>query len=295
MDIKYLAGFFDGEGSVGVYSSGNSNGNLNGNLNGHSLKVQLTQRESLLSEKFLREIVSDFGGSVGKHKNELNWQIGSTNAEYFLKKIIPHLILKKNQAEIALEWHISKPKIARGQNGCILKISNDQIEKTKKVVQVLRSIKNCEYETLSNFPKYIDSKYIAGFFDGEGCVGLYRPKKARKYYVLRSQLVQNETTSSSFVYSELQREYGGKINKAQTYTGNTKMNWMLSNIAASEFLKDIVDHLVFKKDQAELAIEWADKLSLPKRDAITGRMLPLSEERIIYSDIVAQKIKMLKC
>ena len=119
--IEYIAGFFDGEGSVGLYKTGNS----------YYLRSQLTQNKSELSDKLFEYLRNKYGGSIGKQntlsgKVKYNWQLNSEKAYFFLKEIEPHLVLKKEQAQISIKWF--EQKIAKTRN------AKGQIEKTSDII-----------------------------------------------------------------------------------------------------------------------------------------------------------------
>jgi hypothetical protein len=98
LKITYLAGFFDGEGTISV---------LPHSMNKNSIIVmvsacQVDPRPIML----LKEL---FGGSVMHVHNGENckmiwkWSVCHKAAETFLKVITPYLIVKKEKAEIALK------------------------------------------------------------------------------------------------------------------------------------------------------------------------------------------------
>lgn len=132
--LAYVAGFFDGEGCVGLYTSGDRL---------HYLKVQLTQNESAESLRLLNQLQASFGGWVSRQitrtgRTKLNWQISSTKAASFLRTLLPHLILKQEQARIAVQWEEGRPKAVRGPRGWF---SREQSLNDVHVAQLLKSLK----------------------------------------------------------------------------------------------------------------------------------------------------------
>lgn len=97
-NLLYLAGYFDGEGSIGV-----SGGSL-------SARVVNTHRPAL------EEFQSAFGGSIGLHnagdeKSRMTWvwrAYGET-AENALRALMPHLREKRAQAYLGLHFRELKP------------------------------------------------------------------------------------------------------------------------------------------------------------------------------------------
>jgi hypothetical protein len=110
--LEYIAGFFDGEGSIGVYA--NSNGTF-------FLRTQLTQNVSPESEKLLSELRDRWGGNLSRHTTThgeaFNWQLNSKKAGEFLRDALPHLVLKAAQAEVALLWLERRPVPTRSSKG----------------------------------------------------------------------------------------------------------------------------------------------------------------------------------
>jgi len=102
--------------------------------------------------------------------------------------------------------------------------------------------------------KEITKQYIAGFFDGEGCIGVYH-RKNRGFH-LRTQLTQNKTAKSEIILNYLLNKYGGNLEEQITNSKKIKYNWQLSSKNAMKLLEDIKPHLIIKKDQAEIALAW---------------------------------------
>ena len=119
--------------------------------------------------------------------------------------------------------------------------------------------------------------YMAGFFDGEGCIGAYAP---RKYSIIVS-IGQNDPT----ILIRLKKLYGG------TLTGPDKgahYKWQVSARKAEKFLRDILPWLVSKREQALIAIELADR---PSYQRVAGGV---PEEEKKYRASLGLRIKELK-
>jgi len=90
--LAYLAGFFDGDGYISIYPTG---------TNHHRIGVAITQKHI----DILNLYKSIFGGSISKLKTHAYiWQLSSKKAASFLVSILPYLILKKDEATIAIEY-----------------------------------------------------------------------------------------------------------------------------------------------------------------------------------------------
>jgi len=164
LDIKYIAGIFDGEGTVGVYKA----------TNGKSDKIYhgVTLIISMSYHPIIKEIYKTLKyGNVGtqKPKNKKNklclrLMLGSKkDVLCFLTSILPYLHEKKEQAKIAIAY-------------CNNSMSGFTADKK------LKQLKKIEYPILiknKNVNNKLSPEYMAGLFDGEGSVGVYKIKEKR--------------------------------------------------------------------------------------------------------------------
>jgi hypothetical protein len=108
MKLAYCAGFFDGEGSISIHYS------MRDHKGG---KVYARWQEEVKVTQLAREpldlFTELFGGYVyetehytakGEHHYRFDWKLTSRKAHEFLEVIVPLLILKKQEAEIAIEF-----------------------------------------------------------------------------------------------------------------------------------------------------------------------------------------------
>ena len=135
---KYIAGFFDGEGSVGIY--------MNGQRKNFYLRTQLVQNVNEHSLGLFRVLEDRFGGhwSYGKGKRRAaNWQLSGQNAVAFLKAILPHMVLKKDQAELALKWLSTHPSPIRNSKGQMMPYQGD-LKEDARVAKRLKEMKKVQ-------------------------------------------------------------------------------------------------------------------------------------------------------
>jgi hypothetical protein len=115
--LEYLAGFFDGEGNIGIYSGGGT---------GRTLRAQVTQADSEIARALLGYFKESWGGSVCRfnralRRNAWNFQVGGDGARSLISDLRPHLILKAAQADLALLWFEARPQLtanSRRSDGC---------------------------------------------------------------------------------------------------------------------------------------------------------------------------------
>lgn len=114
-----------------------------------------------------------------------------------------------------------------------------------------------------------DFAYLAGLFDGEGCVSLVRVKDERAYrefwsnfesdtYTPVLKVVLASTTRSIVYY--LKELFGGSISCRSSNGTNRKplYSWCIVSSAAIDFLNSILPYLRIKKEQALIGIAWQD-------------------------------------
>jgi hypothetical protein len=98
--LEYIAGFFDGEGSLSILQQHGRG--TEGRRNVYVLKVQISQQDAMI----LRLIQAEWGGSihVDKRTGVSNLQMGSQKAEDFLRAIHPYVKVKAAQIALGLEY-----------------------------------------------------------------------------------------------------------------------------------------------------------------------------------------------
>jgi hypothetical protein len=124
----------------------------------------------------------------------------------------------------------------------------------------------------------ISDEYIAGFFDGEGCINI-TVVGAAKQVALRVYI----TNSNKEVLTAIKDKYGGTISAIQH-----KINWKISylltfhGIIAEKFLRAIGLSLIVKREQVKLAFEFLDYMK--RKDRL----------KVIYKEIRYNKFRAVK-
>lgn len=108
---QYLAGFFDGEGSIGVY---NRNTDRTGTIKYYVLVVSLAQSGDI-GERICTYLKENFGGSIycqlqENRKPQWKWNVSANKAGHFLQQLAPHLYIKKAEAKAAIKFQGLKCK-----------------------------------------------------------------------------------------------------------------------------------------------------------------------------------------
>jgi intein/homing endonuclease len=107
----YLAGIMDGEGSFSIARGGRKPDPEHGHPNGY-INWQLKISIGNTNENLHAWLLENVGGAkylghkskTDKHKSGYNWQLhGKENMKEFIEGVLPYLVLKKEQALLALE------------------------------------------------------------------------------------------------------------------------------------------------------------------------------------------------
>jgi hypothetical protein len=93
--------------------------------------------------------------------------------------------------------------------------------------------------------------YFAGFFDGEGYIGIDRGRGTR-FYVLKCEATNIDLN----VLALLKQQFGGKILLDCRKGVNRRPvgRWTVESKSAEAFLRAVVPFLIVKKERAELAL-----------------------------------------
>ncbi len=100
---------------------------------------------------------------------------------------------------------------------------------------------------------WISPQWLAGFFDGEGCINITVAGKSR-HAILRLYLVNTDAD----LLREIQKQYGGHFatqeSKKKGWKPFCTLIW--TNIPAKGLLSQIGEFLILKRRQCELAEEF---------------------------------------
>lgn len=106
-----------------------------------------------------------------------------------------------------------------------------------------------------------DLAWLAGLFDGEGSIGVYKRNWDRthkiQYYTLTVCLAQSGKWGKVLVDS-LQKVYGGHVRYAPGKAKKDMYHWQVDAEKAVTFLAAIDKYLWYKQEQAALAFEFQE-------------------------------------
>jgi hypothetical protein len=105
-------------------------------------------------------------------------------------------------------------------------------------------------------------EYLAGYFDGEGCITM-RMRPLRKTYRLDVHI------HSAYlpILKHLQDRFGGSLHRELQFVSKPMHIWTLSDIpGCCAFLKSIQPYAIEKRKQIDVAVIWLEhRLTFPLR------------------------------
>src|ERR1700685_1491314 len=104
------------------------------------------------------------------------------------------------------------------------------------------------------------SAYMAGFFDGEGYIGIGKRIHNDRWheYFVRISIGQKD----GHIMDWVKEHFGGHLYKVKA---GGSYNWIATNNAAHQILKRIEPFLIYKRPQAVLAIRFREEREDKKR------------------------------
>jgi hypothetical protein len=259
--LAYIAGFFDGEGCIMATRSGRGQ-------HRYSMNCAITQKSrgvlELIQSYFGGYIVSARGGSSNEHNNKIHrLRLSQYPTRIFLEKIAPYLIVKKQEAQIAIEYHqLRMTNKLRGEDYYFLSDSSKKHE--SNIVKVLHQLKKQQKSQALLMPAQTEDEkmaYVAGIFDAEGCVSISKREKHGKYYSIDHHVRCTVTQELRLLVEYMQSLFSGLVYisyKRKSKNGDITRNvyrWVVTHRKALAFLEKINNYLIIKKDQAKLGIE----------------------------------------
>jgi hypothetical protein len=283
----YIAGFFDGEGSVNIIHQ-KARGEDQKHKDTHFITTSLANTNRQVLEK-VQEI---YGGNIAESKPNGNRKVGyrlhltRRKAELFLKDISPFLLLKRSQVLIGLK---SRETIRKG-NYC----GRSEVLSENEIKRLNQSHID---KLICDIPEESKIEYLAGFFDGEGSVSILKPlPKVHRLFVSISSVDKGIIEWIKFNAEDI-----GWITKRTHDNENwsDSWKWQVSDEKAFDFLKLIQPYIIIKQKQIEVAEEFR-KTILPSQGLHFGSKRgsgnvknPVTEELEFYRDELQTQMNIL--
>ncbi len=118
--------------------------------------------------------------------------------------------------------------------------------------------------------------YIAGFFDGEGCIRIKKANQGGNSYYVWVAI----TNSNKAILEEIAELFGGKVRQAEKKVNKVVYHYLITSSEAVDFLKTVRCFLREKRAQADTAIYFHEN---------KGGMAP--HAKYLYE----QRLREMKC
>ena len=149
----------------------------------------------------------------------------------------------------------------------------------------------------------IETAYIAGIFDGEGWITISKWENAQRKRTeyapnyVRLQLIVGIANSHLPLMENIHAQLGGNLfQNDSAFRKNPKnricYHWRVSSGKAADFLKQILPHLIAKRDEAILAIELQQHIT--ENIGVLKYHPERSQELYSFRQNLTDQIKLLK-
>lgn len=125
--------------------------------------------------------------------------------------------------------------------------------------------------------------YLAGLIDGEGCIGIYKGKSGSGHRMHSIRVIVSMTDEAPVGF--LHSLYGGRMREQPRPNGRShwkdRYEVIFADGKARQLLLDILPHLLVKRRQAEIALEFLegrDEYHLKKGGVKRGDPVLAAEE-----------------
>lgn len=262
---KYVAGFFDADGTVCLQFNGRGR---------PTLYVGFSQKTS--KDEVLKRIQEEFGGSFGVVKINgglySHLTFCSKNAGKLLNRVHKHLVIKRHYASVCMET--AEKKVI------------DSLE-------VKKYLKSQRRQRSYPVPKHPTRKWLAGYFDGDGCLSvtdIMRPF-GQAHIIAHIACSDYDTEGIDCI----KNYFGGAIHNM--CDGRCRQ-WALSlsdPSKAKEFLGYFGKHCIVKRDQVLFVLGCAEMGHYRDGKSIKAalKQLKAQEQRLSESG-VAQMVSTIK-
>jgi len=119
----------------------------------------------------------------------------------------------------------------------------------------------------------INITYVAGLFDGEGCVQIRKLRKNDRYGGVCHLLATQIANTNLSILELLKADFGGCIcegNKLDSRHKKRCWTWSIASHQAYGFLKKIYPYLIIKKAEVDIAFEFQEGLNGRKPYSMTS-------------------------
>jgi hypothetical protein len=125
----------------------------------------------------------------------------------------------------------------------------------------------------------IQLAYIAGFFDGEGYIGVSERHDQHAAVQLRIEVINTDRSPLLFII----RVFGGNIQRRANTRAHCKpiYRWNLTGVPAAFALSDMLPYLTCKKERAKLGIECMHTTNIRRQLEIVDELRILNKKGVV--------------
>lgn len=230
LSAKYIAGFFDADGSVNVVFVATT----------RYPQLRLGFSQATQQDEVLHRIHEEWGGHVsyntvkGVSYTRLQWS-GNKQCLMLLNRIKQFLVIKRHYAEVCIDV-------------CSRHVEKEEIPKVREYLKIQRRQKSLP------LPKHPSRKWLAGYIDGDGCISVQqiRQPSGVAEVVLHIAASEYDTEGIEIIH----KAFGGRIN--DMCEGRVRQYCVsLSPSKIKEIFEEIHPSMIVKKDQAEFILKCA--------------------------------------
>lgn len=291
-NLAYMAGMIDSEGCIAIakddyYATP-----------WHKLQLSVSNTDKPLMDW----LKAEFGGFVcnvkrydDKHKHGYQWYITQDGAAELLKNLMPYLVIKQEQAYLAVSFIAGKkqlpPKPGKG---------DPELTRRNKIYEQMKKLNKKGFVERANIkptrgkllPSQLDLAYMAGMVDGDGSIhiGKGRAKRANGTYKAKHELKLVVTSTSPSIIEWLFSRFDGicVISQSNSTSWKQKLDWKLSGERAANVLKLIGPHLRMKGEQGQVAQTFIkDKVKLTRGSDKSLYELEMNRRESLYLQLKA--------
>lgn len=233
-DIKYLAGFIDGDGSISIVKESQKTPY-------YCVKLSCYNN----SEEILSSFQEKYGGHIlVKKQNQKEWRLKGKKAFNLVNLCKPFLILKKRQALLCKRLHLIRDVEPRTKINRSNLLNKYEEVKNQCGNLNLRGIENENKKLLAS--NHVSSQYLAGLIDSDGTI----------YFTQVHDYIKSGISISSVrkdFLEVIKGQVGGGI--YLSYPGDNKrrptFNLMLNYKQQESLIKKILPYLLVKSKKAQ--------------------------------------------
>lgn len=308
MAIEYLAGFVDGEGSIGLAR------NARAKLPSPEFCARVSIANS--NRQILEDIRQDYGGCLAewRAKNPI-WKPGHaliwTNAAaiQLLRQLAPHLRIKVDQSAALLEFaeHVGECRRKRDRYGRLLPLTRAELAIREAFYCRLRRLnlrgpQEVEYQSDEGADqgsrilksRRVAVQYLAGFVDGEGSLMIAKTR-VRKYGTTQYRARLTVHNTDRRVLEQIRRDYGGLIYRERRVEARWKdcyvLVWTCGMIP--HLLSLLRPHLRIKRRQAEVLLDLIRHVRETPMNRKGKFWIPHPKSVIDFRERLYQRVKAL--